>query len=113
MLFRSYNTGKYKKYYPSNNTDVEKEITYYTEAPSEGYVKDESTKAKAYKYFKQEEGTETVPTNDWIAIGSDYLNLDELLEVYNKYGFKVKTLQEIEKNEDIRYEISIRYRNRK
>ena len=63
-IWKWYNTGKYKKYYPSNNTDVEKEITYYTEAPSAVYVKDESTKAKAYKYIKQEEVTETVPTND-------------------------------------------------
>lgn len=69
-----YNWYKYvgegeKTYYPSKSTTASGEKVYYTEAPIEGAIKDESTKATAYKWYKASvkttaEYTATPPTAD-------------------------------------------------
>ncbi len=45
-----------KIYYPSNTTDVSKEIVYYTSAPIDGAQKDTSTQTTAYKWYKSSIG---------------------------------------------------------
>lgn len=52
-----YNWYKYvgtdeRVYYPSNSKTAAGEKVYYTEAPIAGAIKDESTKATAYKWYK-------------------------------------------------------------
>lgn len=51
-------TDGVKKYYPSKSTDASDEKVYYVTAPVSGAVKDSSTKATAYKWYKATE-TET------------------------------------------------------
>lgn len=46
-----------KKYYPSGSASASGEKIYYTSAPVEGASRDESTKAKAYKWYKATDGT--------------------------------------------------------
>ena len=56
--FKYENNGE-RKYYPSGSSNASAESVYYTSAPAEGYVKDESTKAKAYKWFRTTTKTST------------------------------------------------------
>lgn len=46
-----------KKYYPSGSASASKEKIYYTSAPVAGAIRDESTKTKAYKWYKATDGT--------------------------------------------------------
>ena len=54
-----YVAGGNKKYYPSNSSTASGEKVYYTSAPVEGAVKDTSTKATAYKWYKSSTKTTT------------------------------------------------------
>ena len=47
-----YKDGGVKTYYPSKSTSAANEKVYYTSAPVEGAIKDTSTKATAYKWYK-------------------------------------------------------------
>ena len=51
--------GGNKKYYPSNSSTASGEKVYYTSAPIEGAIKDTSTKATAYKWYKSSTKTTT------------------------------------------------------
>ena len=46
-----------KKYYPSGSSNASGEKIYYTSAPVEGAIKDDSTKTTAYKWYKATDGT--------------------------------------------------------
>lgn len=46
-------TGGTKTYYPSGKSNAKDEKVYYTEAPVKGALMDESTKATAYKWYKE------------------------------------------------------------
>jgi len=48
-----------RKYYPSRNSTAAKESVYFTSAPVSGAIKDESTKATAYKWYKEVTSTST------------------------------------------------------
>ena len=48
-----------RTYYPSNATTASGEKVYYTEAPIEGAIKDTTTKATAYKWYKASVKTST------------------------------------------------------
>lgn len=61
---RVYNWFKYeddgvKSYYPSGASSASGEKVYYTSAPAAGYVKDTSTKTKAYKWYRTTSKTTT------------------------------------------------------
>lgn len=66
---RLYNWYKFESdgsrtYYPSGATNASGEKVYYTSAPAEGYVKDESTRTKAYKWYR----TTTKTSTDYTAV---------------------------------------------
>lgn len=52
-------TGGQKVYWPSNQSDVNKEKVYYTEAPVAGAQKDTTTETDAYKWYREEKKTST------------------------------------------------------
>lgn len=55
--------GGTRKYYPSNATTAAGESVYYKDAPVKGAIKDTSTKATAYKWYK-----EYSYTTDYLAV---------------------------------------------
>ena len=59
-----YKSGGVKKYYPSGSTSASGEKVYYKEAPIANAVKDEKTKATAYKWYK----TSTKTTSEYTAV---------------------------------------------
>ena len=63
---------------------------------------------KFYKLVDSDKGTE----GEWIKLSEDYMELEELLTVFKEKGFEVKTLNEIEKNKEIRYSLQLEYANK-
>lgn len=64
-----YNWYKYvdngaRIYYPSGATSASGESVYYTSAPASGYIKDETTKTTAYKWFR----ASTKTTSEYTAL---------------------------------------------
>lgn len=108
-----YVTGTYRSYYPSGSASAIGENTYYVESPKTGYVKDASTVATAYKYYKLiETDSASAKDGDWININDEYVDLDALLKTFKEKGFEVTSLSDIESNEKIRYSLKLEYANR-
>lgn len=106
-----YRMVKVNKYYPSNSTKEIDEKTYYTSTPIAGASKDETTKTTAYQYFKLVPTDSSEPT--WVSIGDANMNKKELINSFKELGYKVSSLKEIEDNKNTRYQIIVKYRNRK
>lgn len=111
QVYQWYKMVDVKKYYPSNSTNVDDEKTYYISTPTAGASKDEKTRTTAYQYFKLEASDSAVPA--WISIGDVGMNEKELINKFNELGYNVGSLSDIENNENTRYQIVIKYRNRK
>lgn len=111
-----YLQGTHRKYYPSNSANADEEKTYYVSQPKEGYIKDENTKAKVYKYYKltDEENTETTNDGDWIQVGDKYLSEEDLILAFQTLNYEVNSLTDINNKKDIiRYQLKLEYRNRR
>lgn len=108
-----YKVGSGKSYYPSGSTSAEKENTYYVTSPVEGAIKDEATKATAYKYYKLEEGKENTNYEEWLSITDSYVTYEELISKFNELNYEVNSLKDINDLEEIRYQVQLQYRNLK
>ena len=106
-----YRLAKVNKYYPSDSSKETDEKTYYISTPTPGASKDESTKTTAYQYFKLVPNDSTEPT--WVSIGDANMNKEELINSFKELGYKVNNFEEIDKNENTKYQVVIKYRNRK
>ena len=111
-------TSAYNQYYPSNKTNANEEITYYVESPGNGYIKDESSKATVYRFYKftelKEDDTTTKDVvEDWIKINEKPVTKDEMLKSLEELKYEVKTLKDIEENNNLKYEVVLKYCNRK
>ncbi|MBR1376928.1 MAG: hypothetical protein IJ565_03860 [Bacilli bacterium] len=100
-----------RKYYPSNATSASQENTYYVDAPIAGAIKDSSTEAKVYQYYKLDETNNTV--KNWVSVSDEAMTKDELIKTLKELEYDVNSIADIDNNEDIRYTIVIKYRNRK
>lgn len=110
-VYKWYRFVKVNKYYPSNSTKELDEKTYYVSTPTPGASKDETTKATAYQYFKLVPNNSSTPM--WVSIGDADMNKENLIKSFNELGYKVNSFKEIEENKNTRYQIVIKYRNRK
>lgn len=110
-MWKWYNNATLKVYYPSGSSDVNKENTYYVDAPITGAIKDETTKATVYKFYKLEENNETGNVEEWKDITNDYVTLKELIQSFNSAGYDVSNLDDINKIDNIRYQLKLQYRN--
>lgn len=111
VVYKWYRMVDAKRYYPSNSTNVEEEKTYYISTPIAGASKDETTETTAYQYFKLVPNETSEP--NWVSIGDAEMSKDELINSFKELGYKVSSLKSIDKNENIRYRVVIKYRNRK
>jgi hypothetical protein len=50
---------------------------------------------------------------NWVSINDEALTKEELINMYRENGIDVNTLNDIDNNENIRYQMVIKYRNRK
>lgn len=110
-VYKWYRMVDAKRYYPSNSTKVEEENTYYISTPIAGASKDEITEATAYQYFKLVPSETSKP--EWVSIGAADMNKKELISSFKELGYKVSGLKDIDKNDNIRYNVIVKYRNRK
>lgn len=107
-----YNTGTYRKYYPSGSRNSNGEITYYTKAPINGAIEDKSTTTTVYRYYKLVDDVSNTE-GKWIDLNENYLGEDELISLFNENGFNVKSLEDIMNEKNIRYTLRLEYSNRK
>lgn len=106
-----YSTGSYKKYYPSGASTSTGEITYYVSAPVSGAKQDSTTTTTAYKYYKLVEGNSDTK-GEWINLDDNYLDEEGLIKIFNNNNFDVKSLEDIAKEEKIKYSTKLEYSNR-
>lgn len=105
---------------------------YYSTSPGEGYSKVgegiwgswtnyQTAKPKEYANTRQIETrtkvvfkriNDTNNLNNWVAISDEYLTEKALITKFQTLGYKVNTLEDIEKVNDLRYQIKLEYRNR-
>lgn len=111
-VWKWYLEGDFRKYYPSGNASSKEENTYYASSPKEGYIKDEKTKKKVYKYFKLGDDIKE-ESSSWIVIDSKFLTQQELFEKFKEFNFDVQSLSDIVNNKNIQYETKLEYRNRR
>lgn len=105
---------------------------YYSKSPGEGYTKVgegiwgswtdyQTTKPKEYANTRQIETRTKIlfkrinnntGLDNWVAISDDYLTEAALITKFQSLGYKVNTLEDIEKATDLRYQIKLEYRDR-
>ncbi len=108
-VWQWYKIATVKSYYPSKATTASKENTYYVSSPVKGAIKDTSTKATAYKFYKT---TASSTENEWVTVTDGYVSESELIQKFSELGYNVNSLKDITDNEKIRYQIKLEYRNR-
>ncbi len=99
------------RYYPSGSTSAASESTYYVNAPTEGAKKDTSTEATTYQYYKLDASQSQA--QNWISISDESMTKEELVNKFKELGYEINSISDINNNENLRYQLSIRYRNRK
>ena len=99
------------RYYPSNTTSASEENTYYVDAPVTGAIKDTSTEATTYQYYKLDASQSQA--QNWVLISDESLTKEELINKFKELGHEISSISDINDNENLRYQLSIRYRNRK
>ena len=162
-------TGE-KKYYPSGSSKASGEKVYYTEAPVSGAIKDTTTKATAYKWYKQSTKTTSeysavapsgyaaasktsdfqysnwsewsvknpkvsdgrdrtietkiqmkirpilnVSEDGWLPLddNTQYLTLEEMFTLFSNNDYDFESLEDINKDGTVRYQIKMYIRNKK
>lgn len=106
-----YKKGTGRKYYPSGSKTQEGENTYYLEAPIEGAIKDETTAQTVYKFYKLIADTDHATMEEWLDITGGYVKDVDMFTAFQKLGYNVQTLSDIEKINDIRYRFQLQYRS--
>lgn len=106
-----YSTGTYRKYYPSGASTATGENTYYASAPISSAKQDTTTTTTVYKFYKLVEGNDSAE-GKWINLDDEYVNEEELIKIFNRNNYEVKSLEDILKNEKIKYSIKLEYSNR-
>lgn len=99
------------RYYPSNSTSSAEENTYYVDAPVPAAVKDASTETTAYQYYKLDASQSQ--EQNWVLISDEAMTKEELIDRFKELGHEINSISDINDNESLRYQLSIRYRNRK
>lgn len=111
-LWKWYKTVETNKYYPSGNSNASLEKTYYLTSPVDGAIKDDSTKATVYNFYKLEEvENEDATVKEWLEVTDDYVFEDELIEKFKELEYDVETLKDINDNETLRYRLKLQYRD--
>lgn len=110
-MWKWYKMDNVRSYYPSNASTADKENTYYITAPSDGYVKDETTKATVHKYYKLVEDGVANNYEEWLPLTNEYVTLSEMLASFRENGYEVYNLSEVNKIDEIRYQFKLQYRN--
>lgn len=110
-MWKWYKMDNVRSYYPSNASTADKENTYYITSPSDGYVKDETTKATVHKYYKLVEDGVANNYEEWLPLTNEYVTLSEMLASFRENGYEVYSLSEVNKIDEIRYQFKLQYRN--
>lgn len=111
-VWQWYKETTVKSYYPSGATSANKENTYYVSSPIKGAIKDTSTKATAYKFYKNIESGDEITNEEWTVVTDGYVTETELVQKFSELGYNVSSLKDILNNEKIRYQVKLEYRNR-
>lgn len=106
-----YKSGTGRKYYPSGSDTADKETTYYLNAPVNGAIKDETTKQTVYKFYKLVDDKENANLEEWVNITGGYITEADMITAFQKLGYSVQTLRDINRIDDIRYQLQLQYRN--
>ena len=101
-----------KSYYPSGKASADLENTYYISSPVTGAIKDTSTKATAYKFYKVIDSKTTSEVEEWIAISDEYVDLDTMINQFKALNYDVDSLVDINNNEKLRYKLKLEFRNK-
>lgn len=104
-----------RSYYPSGKTTAIEEKTYYIEAPIAGAIKDETTITSAFKYYKLVTTKNEIidsEKEEWIKVTEDYVTEDILVATLKSINFEVNNINDISKNENLRYTVKLEYRSR-
>ena len=110
------NTTESRQYYPSKKATAAEESTYYLEAPAEGYIKDETSVATVYRYYKfiklaADDKNATV--EEWVKINEKASSKEEMIKALQELKYEVETLEDINNEENLKYEVVLKYCNRK
>ncbi len=82
----------------------------------------QTTQPKAYSGTRQIETrtkvvykkiSEDANLDNWVAISDEYLSEADLISKFQSLEYQVNTLEDIEKAEDLRYQVKLEYRDRK
>lgn len=110
-MWKWYKTGSSKKYYPSGASSAEKENTYFIEAPTKDAIKDTSTEAQVYKFYKLVNESGSNIANHFEKLHDDYITYNELITLFKNLNYPVNELSDINKIDEIRYVYKLQYRN--
>lgn len=100
-------------YYYPNDKNKNEVNTYYVNSPQEGYIKDESSTTKGYKYYKLvDDKGNAITSESGLSITEGYVSLEDFIKSCKDLGYDVGSLEDINQIEDITYEIKIQYKNR-
>lgn len=159
-----------RTYIPSGKSTASQETIYYTSSPKSGAIKDETTKATAYKWFKSSTSTTTnytatapsgyssasktsnykwtdwskwsktnpkisdgrtreienkakiklqeikgTTTDGWQNLNNNtqYLTEEELIKMFKDNNYNVNSLEDINNNGEIRYQVKMYLKNKK
>lgn len=106
-----YKNGTGRKYYPSGSGTANGENTYYLESPTTGAIKDENTKQTVYKFFKLVDDKQNANVEEWVNVTGGYTTETDMITSFQKLGYDVQSLKDINNIEDIRYQLQLQYRN--
>lgn len=151
-----------RTYYPSGESDANRESVYYESAPIRGAIQDVSTKLTVSRYYKEVITTtskyytnspsatavkvgegrwgswsqysttkpktydtrqietrnkikyelEDTNKNEWEKISNDYISLEAFISKLKALDYSVSSLTEINNNEELKYDIQLKYRNK-
>ena len=78
------------------------------------FFKDESTKATVYRFYKLEKDDKMPSTSsEWVKVNKEALKKNEMLKSLEELEYDVKSLKDIEDNEELKVEVIFKYCNRK
>lgn len=79
---------------------------YKTTKPKEYNTREIETRVKVKYELKD------TTKDDWEKISNDYLSLEELISKLNEQEFNISSIKDINNNEQLKYEVKLRYRNK-
>lgn len=85
--------------------------TDYTTVQPKAYANTREIQTRTKVVFKRVNNSNNL--EKWVAITDEYLTETELIAKYKSLGYEITTLEDIEKANDLRYQVKLEYRNRK